>query len=124
MEHTKKFPLLLLVLVVGAALVFYMVGHSERRNIEKNWDKVSAMVTSVTKSKEENGKYDYMWHVTYTYKGIKRRSVLEEKGSSNPEKTSIKNEVVMIYVNPKNPEEIAEDTFNISIIKDEKERRK
>ena len=124
MEHTKKFPLLLLVLFVGAALVFYTVGNSERKNIEKNWDKVSAMVTSVTKSKEEKGKYDYTWHITYTYKGIKRRSVLEEKGSSNPEKTSIKNEVVMIYINPENPEEIAEDTFNISIIKDEKERRK
>jgi hypothetical protein len=94
-----------------------------RKQIEREWDYVSATINSVTCINENGNKCDYNWKVTYVHHKRSYSTVLIERNAKKTDHSDLVGSKMWVYVNPENPNEVVEATFHINIIKDEKEKK-
>ena len=107
------------IVALTFSLFLYISKINDRKQIEENWYYTTATIQSITKTKENEKKgkvtIDYTWKLSYVYKNMHYTSSLCEKESKFDEENrkALVGDIVGVFVNPKNPNEVYMESFYI-----------
>lgn len=126
MKKLNKNGGIILGIVTIVALVFglflYISKANDKKQIEENWYYTTATIQSITKTREITKKdkvlTNYTWKVSYVYNHMHYTSTLYENESKFDEENrkALIGDIVGVFVNPENPNEVYMKTFYIQKI--------